>query len=120
MLTRLQPGLVSNIHFYVSICCFPFVFQNEKAISVALDKVNTSSESVILKPQRDGGGNNYYGPQILEKVSSLTHDQMSAYTLMEKILPPKRENYLISVGNPSADKLCEVVSELGMFGAIIV
>ena len=91
----------------------------------------------VLKPQREGGGNNVYGADIVEvlQVSALnlcknheilqfflifqkmTTEERSAWILMERIFPPLSIGYLVRPG--SETQLTELVSELGIFGAII-
>jgi glutathione synthase len=72
----------------------------------------------VLKPQREGGGNNVYGSDIkpfLEKIRRSS--ERSAYILMDKIEPPVLNNYMIRAN--SEPKLTECISELGIFGYII-
>ena len=40
----------------------------------------------MLKPQREGGGNNLYGEAAREKVAARTG--LAAYILMQRIQPP--------------------------------
>ncbi|XP_067946195.1 glutathione synthetase-like [Watersipora subatra] len=74
-------------------------------------------ENFVMKPQRDGGGNNVYDTEIVDKVNSEKLEMLSAYTLMDKIFPPTNENYMVSSGNRPS--ITNVVSELGIFGAYI-
>uniref|UniRef100_A0A1A7Z3Q9 Glutathione synthetase n=2 Tax=Iconisemion striatum TaxID=60296 RepID=A0A1A7Z3Q9_9TELE len=72
----------------------------------------------VLKPQREGGGNNIYGSeiiQVLEKVKDSS--ERTAYILMDKINPAPVQNYLLRRGSPLAVSSC--LSELGVFGAYV-
>ncbi|XP_048752189.2 glutathione synthetase-like [Ostrea edulis] len=72
----------------------------------------------VLKPQREGGGNNHYDDEIKTLLSDLKNDEARAgYILMEKIYPWVQKNYLIKVGESSV--LREVVSEIGVYGTIL-
>ncbi|XP_022345572.1 glutathione synthetase-like [Crassostrea virginica] len=72
----------------------------------------------VLKPQREGGGNNHYDDEIKTLLTELKNDTMRAgYVLMEKIYPWVQNNYLIKVGE-SID-LREVVSEIGIYGTVL-
>lgn len=76
-------------------------------------------ERFVLKPQREGGGNNTYGddiPPFLEKIKN--SEERNAYILMDRILPPKTMNYVVRPGQEKAE-LKEVISELGIFGYVI-
>ncbi|XP_050432106.1 glutathione synthetase-like isoform X2 [Adelges cooleyi] len=90
----------------------------DKAVKLALD----NPECYVLKPQREGGGNNFYGEAIRQKLMScINSKERSAWILMEKICPPVQQNYLI---RPEQDftknsTLNDVISELGIFGTIL-
>jgi len=73
----------------------------------------------VVKPQREGGGNNVYGDDIvpfLEKIRNSS--ERDAYILMDRIYPPKTTNYMVRPGWKEP-KMTEVISELGIFGYII-
>ncbi|XP_023333170.1 glutathione synthetase isoform X2 [Eurytemora carolleeae] len=75
-------------------------------------------EKFVLKPQREGGGNNVYGADIkpfLEKIAD--SDERSAYILMDMIEPPITTNYMVRPGE--APLLAKCISELGIFGYVI-
>ena len=85
----------------------------------AFEAALNNPERYVLKPQREGGGNNVYGHDIVDFLKSLKNDQeRNAYILMDRISPPVTTNYLIRPGLPEP-QLVKVVSELGIFGYII-
>lgn len=54
-------------------------------------------------------------------MSCMNSNERSAWILMDKINPPVQQNYLIRP-NQSYEKnltLCDVVSEMGIFGTIL-
>lgn len=55
----------------------------------------------VMKPQREGGGNNLYDNEMVTAVQSYSSKELSAYILMEKIFPPKHEATLIREGVPT-------------------
>ncbi|XP_047482294.1 glutathione synthetase-like isoform X1 [Penaeus chinensis] len=88
--------------------------EGDEVIKMAME----NPDRFVLKPQREGGGNNMYGDEIkefLEKVKDTPARE--AYILMDKIRPPIQYNYLVRGGTEV--KLSEVVSELGIFGVLI-
>ncbi|XP_069994033.1 glutathione synthetase isoform X4 [Penaeus vannamei] len=88
--------------------------EGDEVIKMAME----NPDRFVLKPQREGGGNNMYGDEIkefLEKVKDTPARE--AYILMDKIRPPMQHNYLVRGGTEV--KLSEVVSELGIFGVLI-
>ncbi|CAL8121898.1 unnamed protein product [Orchesella dallaii] len=87
----------------------------DQALNMALQNPN----NYVLKPQREGGGNNIYGDDIREFLMKIKDsDERSAWILMEKITPPLQRNYMI---RPTLKEpmFTDVVSELGIFGVII-
>eukprot|EP00092_Neocalanus_flemingeri_P009940 GFUD01010718.1.p1 GENE.GFUD01010718.1~~GFUD01010718.1.p1 ORF type:complete len:482 (+),score=144.35 GFUD01010718.1:71-1516(+) len=79
----------------------------------------SSPEKFVLKPQREGGGNNVYGADIkpfLEKIKD--SEERNAYILMDRIQPPITTNYMVRPGQAKA-QLVDVISELGIFGYVI-
>lgn len=77
-------------------------------------------ECYVLKPQREGGGNNVYGEKVREVLQSMTDSQeRTAWILMERIIPPVQKGYMIRPGGPEVPQLVDLVSELGIFGVII-
>ena len=74
--------------------------------------------TLVLKPQREGGGNNIYKDSIPSFLDKLPPKERQAWIAMELIRPPEgSRNYLVRAGG--ADKVAvktDVVSELGIFG----
>jgi glutathione synthase len=66
----------------------------------------------VLKPQREGGGNNLYGPQLAERLAQ-GGAGLGAYILMQRILPPPQRSVLVRNGAGTA---AESLSELGIYG----
>lgn len=87
----------------------------DETVRMALE----NPENFVMKPQREGGGNNIYGADIPGKLKGMDDLERSAYILMERIFPPISRSYMIRPGAPSPPKIVDMVSELGIFGAII-
>jgi hypothetical protein len=76
--------------------------------------------SYVLKPQREGGGNNVYGddiPPTLQRIMAST--ERDAYILMDRIRPFKVPGYILRPGGGGRPSLGEVIGELGIFGFIM-
>ncbi|KAF5360179.1 hypothetical protein D9758_011332 [Tetrapyrgos nigripes] len=84
------------------------------------DGVNRAREhamNLVLKPQREGGGNNVYKEAVPAFLDSLPLEERQAWIAMELIAPPKgMKNYLIRAGGGESLVEMEVMSELGIFG----
>ncbi|XP_076840551.1 glutathione synthetase [Brachyhypopomus gauderio] len=88
--------------------------EGDRTVDMAL----AAPDRYVLKPQREGGGNNIYGQDIcgvLEGVKDST--ERTAYILMDKIHPQPVSNYLLRPGAPLQPSQC--LSELGVFGAYV-
>lgn len=85
----------------------------------ALRMVLTDPAKYVLKPQREGGGNNVYGHDIPDALRKMSEVERSAWILMERIFPPISKGYMIRPGGPSPPTISDLVSELGIFGAVI-
>ncbi|XP_058816194.1 glutathione synthetase-like isoform X1 [Topomyia yanbarensis] len=89
--------------------------QGDEAVKLALG----DPERYVLKPQREGGGNNVYGADIPGALAKMAEDERSAWILMERIFPPVSKGYMVRPGGKMPPKIVNLVSELGIFGAII-
>ncbi|KAJ9512241.1 hypothetical protein QJQ45_012796 [Haematococcus lacustris] len=72
-------------------------------------------EAYVLKPQREGGGNNLYNEELVARLRE-GGEGLSAFILMQKILPPPQRSVLVRAGQwAEADTL----SELGVYGVFL-
>ncbi|EFA06495.2 Glutathione synthetase-like Protein [Tribolium castaneum] len=88
----------------------------EQAVQMAID----DPEKFVLKPQREGGGNNVYGLEVRDAVKKMKDsEERTAWILMERIRPPLTMGYMVRPGGNKVSQLVEVVSELGIYGVVI-
>lgn len=90
--------------------------EGHHAIELATDPAK--AVSYVLKPQREGGGNNIYGAKIPSFLATLGADQKKwrSHILMELIRPPALKNSIFRNGQVHSG---EVVGELGIFGVCL-
>jgi len=75
-------------------------------------------ERFVLKPQREGGGNNVYGTEVKDALLKLNGTaERAGYILMDVIQPPLLRNWMVRSG--SKPLLEDTLSELGIFGVVI-
>jgi glutathione synthase len=86
-------------------------------------KAREEAKSLVLKPQREGGGNNVYKEDIPTFLDSLPPQERQAWIAMQLIVTPANMgNYLIRAGSTSGSSenqtpvRTDVISELGIFG----
>ncbi|XP_078092979.1 glutathione synthetase [Mustelus asterias] len=83
-----------------------------------IKKAVEDPEGFVLKPQREGGGNNIFGEELKQLLGNIKDGpKRSAYILMDRIKPQAVKNYLLHPG--SALKLSECIVELGVFGVYV-
>lgn len=70
----------------------------------------------VLKPQREGGGNNIYRKAIPDFLARLPETHWPAYILMEMIEPPPLANAIFRNGELQRGG---VICELGVYGACL-
>ena len=74
----------------------------------------SNPDGYVLKPQREGGGNNMYGNELCEKLQS--EDDLSDLVLMQKILPPSHRTTMVRRG---MHETMDTLSELGIYGVLL-
>ncbi|VDM30375.1 unnamed protein product [Hydatigera taeniaeformis] len=115
-----------------------FNFADPVVIEKMVDECRRGPDKFVLKPQREGGGNNVFGVGevgmvgvdfkrgvfcIAEDIARKLDEVMgkaeaNAYILMERLEPPVVENCV--VGMECASPLrCQMVSELGIYGVLL-
>jgi glutathione synthase len=94
---------------------YPLNTSNEGLLARNLAMSNP--EAYVLKPQREGGGNNIFRSSIPGFLKSFPDEShYNAYILMELIRPRPFTNSIVREGKVTT---CQVVCELGVFGTIL-
>lgn len=75
-----------------------------------------SAARYVLKPQREGGGNNVYRKSIPPFLEKLPTTHWPAYILMEMIEPPPLQNAILRNGEIQSGG---VICELGVYGVCL-
>jgi glutathione synthase len=70
----------------------------------------------VMKPQREGGGNNFYRTSIPERLQEIPPEHWGTYILMELITPPPFSNIILRNGKLEQGG---VISELGIYGTCL-
>jgi len=86
--------------------------QGLKARKLALEQ----PEKYVLKPQREGGGNNVYRSKIPGFLKSIDEALWSGYILMELIEPPPAQGVIVRNGEVLSGG---VIGEVGVYGVAL-
>ncbi|CAM1505354.1 Fc.00g109910.m01.CDS01 [Cosmosporella sp. VM-42] len=73
-------------------------------------------QTYVLKPQREGGGNNIYRGAIPHFLKSVPEEHWGSYILMELITPPPVTNVILRNGQLEQGG---VICELGIYGTCL-
>ena len=82
--------------------------------AAALARARAAPDDFVLKPQREGGGNNLYGEALAARLEQ--PEGLGAFILMQRIRPPAGRSVLLRGGEASEE---EVVSELGVYSTYV-
>ncbi|CAI5997705.1 unnamed protein product [Closterium sp. NIES-64] len=87
-----------------------------------ISKAIREPSEFVLKPQREGGGNNIYDEEITRKLTELTEageagrQELAAFILMQRLFPPVHRSVLIRRCQHSWN---DTLSELGVYGTYL-
>ncbi len=86
-----------------------------------LEEIRENVKKYVVKPQKEGGGNNYYDEAILKLLPedndlSQLSKELSNSIIMERIFPPLHDSVVLRENKLSEAKC---VSEFSVYGAII-
>ncbi|KAG1899476.1 glutathione synthase [Suillus fuscotomentosus] len=101
--------------------------QAQGSVSPGTRLARLKAQSLVLKPQREGGGNNVYREAIPAFLETLPAEEREAWIAMEMIETPRGVNGYLVRASPSSSGTdngtiekkvvrVEVISELGIFG----
>jgi len=96
-------------------------------IKAIRDVLDGGHSKYVLKPQREGGGYNFYGKDLADKlrkniswtgeVLELSED-LAEFILMQRLFPPQQKAVLMRGGKVQGTG--DSISELGSFGTLVV
>ena len=97
-------------------------------LKAAGDVLDGGHAKYVLKPQREGGGYNFYGDDLAKKLKEnisrgsdkdlKLSDELAEYILMQRLFPPQQTAILMRGGRVEGQG--ESISELGAFGTLVV
>jgi len=112
-----KPGILTRFSTDATLLesCFAKLYalgeDNDQAV---IDMALKDPHLFVLKPQREGGGNNLYDNDLVHALRTMTKEERGGYIVMQKIQPPSTSGVLIRRGEIAYEG--DVVCELGVFG----
>ena len=100
--------------------CFAKLHGLEEGGGAAVDAIVAEArkrpDSFVLKPQREGGGNNLYGSELADALGTMSAAERASFILMERILPPSAPTPLMRQGELDGGGC---TCELGVYGVVL-
>lgn len=91
-----------------------YALDDPATVDATVEMALRHPERYVLKPQREGGGNNHYGREMADILRSRRN--LGAYILMDLIVPYPAASTLVRNSRPTA---CQTVCELGIYGVCV-
>lgn len=88
--------------------------ENDKEAYNAIQDAIKNPDLYVLKPQREGGGNNLYGQDMVDRLQQ--NQGLGALILMQRILPP---SHMVTMIRRGVATDVESLSELGIYGVLL-
>ncbi|KAM7410832.1 hypothetical protein PAMA_021001 [Pampus argenteus] len=110
-----QPQVVEQIRAtFAGLYTLDMGPEGDQAVAMAL----ANPDAFVLKPQREGGGNNCFGEDIVKLLQEVKNDKRrAAYILMDRIRPRTEQNILLRRELPI--RLVSICYEIGVYGAYV-
>lgn len=133
VLERFFPGSDERRKVEAMRSCFAGLYSmgedaTAEDLHAAQEVLNGQHAKYVLKPQREGGGYNFYGDSLAEKLREHTSTeedgslklgkQLAEYILMQRLFPPQQKAILLRGGR--VEGTGDSISELGCYGTLVV
>ena len=82
-------------------------------VDKAVQQAIAAPASYVLKPQREGGGNNLYGEELQSALQTMSPAERASFILMERIVPSTSPMPMMREGGLDGG---ESTCELGVYG----
>jgi len=89
---------------------------DETAVTEIIQEALRNPHRFVMKPQREGGGNNLYEAQIVHALSSFSPEKVATFILMDRIEYPSHSAVFVRDEQVSQVK---GASELGVFSTFL-
>ncbi len=92
---EVKDSVAGDISLLRSVFAGLYSLDSAEVDPVLLKRATENPDDYVLKPQREGGGNNLYGAELVAALAEMGPDELSSYILMERIRPPHQTAVLV-------------------------
>mmetsp|Transcript_118894 Transcript_118894/g.165734 ORF Transcript_118894/g.165734 Transcript_118894/m.165734 type:complete len:110 (-) Transcript_118894:180-509(-) len=78
-------------------------------------KAIENPRNYVIKPQKEGGGNNYFDEEVKTMLTNEPYETLKNYLIMEKIDAPVIKTYMLRRCNASYQ---DSISEMGIYSCL--
>jgi len=89
---------------------------DDDATRAIIARAVANPDDFVLKPQREGGGNNFWGDEMVAKLQMMASEERAAFILMARIRAGTATQALMRLGDVSVGPC---VSELGVYAVML-
>jgi glutathione synthase len=138
VLERFFPNDIDSSKVDAMRACFAGLYSmgddaTPEDLQATQDVLDGNEALYVLKPQREGGGYNFYGKHLATKLRENTSysssdqkdsttlqlgDALAEYILMQRLFPPQQQAILLRGGKVEGSG--DSISELGCYGCLVV
>ena len=125
------PGNADTVHKMRAVFAGLYSLGNdvtESDLEAVADALNGNHDKYVLKPQREGGGYNFYGEDLKRKLAEnvvvhgsdkklSVNEKLAEFILMERLFPPQQKAILLRAGR--VEGTGDTISELGCYGSVL-
>jgi len=86
------------------------------AVAALKARAIINPEAFVLKPLKEGGGNNFFNEDIVKMLQTLSEEEIGRYLLMEKVIGPQIKTLMLRSGQIT---YTDSITELGVFSCVI-
>ena len=110
----LERFLAADVAARVRACFAGLWALDGEGSAAAIAAALADPDAFVLKPQREGGGNNLYGAELAARLRM--PDGLGAFILMRRIRPPLNDALFLRAGRLSA---APALGELGIYSVYL-
>ena len=91
---------------------------DEPNLKEVIQKAIADPSKYVIKPQKEGGGHNFYGREIHQMLTSPDQQEyLKQFLIMERIFPPEIKAQMLRRGKLT---VTETHSEIGIYSSVFV